>query len=371
VTIGYYAPLPPARTGVADYAQTLLDALRKHGRVDVNAGRADICLYHLGNNQLHRAIYQRAIVKPGVVVIHDAVLQHFFLGSLTREQYIAEFTYNYGEWARDLATDLWNNRARSAADPRCFDHPMLRRIAERSLAIVVHNPAAAEMVRAHNPSANIVEIPHLFEAPAIPSFDEIRNVRAELGISEKTFLFGVFGHLRESKRVLSVLRSFAHMRSGLHDVALLIAGECVSSDLERAMQPWLTEPGVIRRGYVDVAQFWRHVYATDACINLRYPLAGETSGIAIRFMGCGRPVVMTRSSESSRLPDTACLKVETGLLEEPMLMEYMIWLSRFRNDATEIGLRGEAHIREHHNIDAVARRYWDTLVSLMQSNVRV
>jgi hypothetical protein len=31
----------------------------------------------------------------------------------------------------------------------------------------------------------------------------------------------------------------------------------------------------------------------DACINLRYPAAGETSGIAIRLMGIGKPVLLT------------------------------------------------------------------------------
>jgi hypothetical protein len=85
VKVGYFSPLPPARTGVADYAATLLRALRKHGTVEPDAPKADVNLYQLGNNQLHREIYARALAIPGVVVLHDAVLQHFFLGSLTQE----------------------------------------------------------------------------------------------------------------------------------------------------------------------------------------------------------------------------------------------------------------------------------------------
>jgi len=80
VTVGFDAPLPPARTGVADYAAALLSALRRRGTVEVNPRRADVWLYHLGNNQLHRDIYRRALARPGIVVLHDAVLQHFFLG---------------------------------------------------------------------------------------------------------------------------------------------------------------------------------------------------------------------------------------------------------------------------------------------------
>jgi hypothetical protein len=110
--------------------------------------RCDVALYHLGNNPLHREIYRRALAEPGVVVLHDAVLHHFFLGALDRAAYIDEFVYNYGEWHRGLAReDLWRARASSGFDRRYFDYPMLKRIAERSRAVVVHNPAAARMVR--------------------------------------------------------------------------------------------------------------------------------------------------------------------------------------------------------------------------------
>src|SRR5689334_19769616 len=103
--------MPPARTGVADYARALLDRLRRHGAVEVNARRASIHLYHLGNNALHKAIYRRALARPGVAVLHDAVLHHFFLGSLAQSEYLDEFVFNYGEWHRDFARGMWRGRA--------------------------------------------------------------------------------------------------------------------------------------------------------------------------------------------------------------------------------------------------------------------
>ena len=53
--VGYFSPLPPARTGVADYASALLHALRRVSTVEVNASRPDVNLYHVGNNQLQWA----------------------------------------------------------------------------------------------------------------------------------------------------------------------------------------------------------------------------------------------------------------------------------------------------------------------------
>src|SRR5580698_6501459 len=182
--------MPSAPTGVADYAAALFTAMRAIGELSLNAP-GEVNLYHLGNNQLHREIYTRAIDHPGVAVLHDAVLHHFFLGSLTEQEYIDEFAYNYD--SRDLPREMWSARARSAAGPRYFAYPMLKRIALRSKALIVHNPAAANAIRHHAPDARIFEIPHLFVPPSISP----RPVEIE----PRTFLVSVFGHMRESKRL--------------------------------------------------------------------------------------------------------------------------------------------------------------------------
>jgi glycosyltransferase involved in cell wall biosynthesis len=365
--VGFFSPLPPARTGVADYSAALLRALQKLGKVAVNAGDADIALYHIGNNQFHRDIYQRALEAPGVVVLHDAVLQHFFLGSVSERDYVAEFVYNYGGWNQDLARDLWRYRARSAADPQYFRYPMLRRIAERSLAVIVHNRRAGEMVREHAPGAVIREIPHLWEPPPLIADFEVIRMRAGLGLRPHTFLFGVFGHLRESKRLPNVLRAFERA-SGAVDIALLIAGEFVSEDLARSLEPVLTTAGILRVGYTKESDFWRYAAAVDACINLRYPAAGETSGIAIRLMGIGKPVIVTAACETSGFPESACLRVDSGVGEEELLANYMVWLASFPDDARAIGRRASAHIGEFHAVERIARLYWQVLTDCYHRN---
>jgi glycosyltransferase involved in cell wall biosynthesis len=360
VKAGFFSPLPPARTGVADYSAALLRQLQKLGDAQVNAVDADVFLYHLGNNHLHREIYSRALKHPGVAVLHDAVLHHFFLGTLSETEYIQEFTYNYGAWAEEQARDLWRTRARSGTDPRYFRYPMLKRIAETSQAIIVHNPAALEMVRRHAPAAVIYEVPHLFEPPALPPQYQVERLRARLGLSRQTLLCGVFGHLRESKRILPTLRAFATAQRET-DVALLVAGEFVSSDLARACAPLLEARGIIRIGYIPEDQFWLWAAATDVCINLRYPPAGETSGIAIRLMGIGKPVMVTAGQETARFPQAACVRVDPGEAEEEMLAAYLMWLARNPEDARAIGQNAQAYVLEQHAADRVGTLYWDIL----------
>jgi len=361
VTVGFYAPLPPARSGVADYAAALLGALRRLGPVKVNSSRADVCLYHLGNNPLHGEIYRESLNRPGVAVLHDAVLHHFFLGCLDRDAYVEEFVHNYGEWSRGLALELWAGRMRSAQDPRYFQYAMLRRAAERARVVIVHNPAAAKIVAAHAPAARVIEIPHLSCPPELPPLSEVIRFRQASGLGPHTFLFGVFGHLRESKRVVALLRAFQALRRRRLDVALLVAGESVSPDLERTVAPLLAQPGILRIGYTPEREFWRLASAVDACVNLRYPAAGETSGVTIRLMGIGKPVLMSAGEETARFPETACLRVDHGLAEADMLTEYMMWLAGDREAAAEIGRRGASCIREHHSLESVARRYWEVL----------
>jgi len=369
LTVGYFSPLPPARTGVADYSAELLRALEPLGSVKVNAREADVPLYRLGNNPMHREIYGEALTNPGVAVLHDAVLHHFFLGGENEKEYVAEFVYNYGHWSEDLARELWRRRSRSAADPEYFRYPMIKRVVERSRAVIVHNPRAAALVHEHVRGTTVHEIPMLFTLPAeMPSPAEVIRWRAKLGIAPHTFLAGVFGHLRESKRLLALLRAFQRARRAV-DMRLLVAGDFVSSDLARSVEPLLADDaGILRIGYLDEREFWQCASAVDACINLRYPMAGETSAIAIRLMGLGKTVLLSAGDETSRFPEAACVRIDPGQAEEEMLVEYLVWLARCPGDTRAIGQRAAEHIREHHAPAHVAELYWRALQGCYHKN---
>ena len=294
-------------------------------------------------------------------MLHDAVLNHFFLGQLSETQYVDEFVYNYGEWNRGLGRDLWRGRANSAADERYFRYPMLKRAAERACAMVVHNPAAAAAVKEHAGGARVVEIPHLFAPPQLPDEAGVLRYRASLGVDPAAFLFGVFGYLRESKRVPAVLEAFAAVHAQVPRTRLLIAGQFVSTDLARAVAPLLDTPGVLRLPYLAEREFWLAARAVDACINLRSPSAGESSGIAVRMMGIGKPVLLTEGSESAPFPEDACLRIAPGPGERDSLRHHMVLLTSVAGVAQTIGLRGAGHIGAHHRVEQIGKRYWDLL----------
>jgi glycosyltransferase involved in cell wall biosynthesis len=343
-TLGFHSPMPPARTGVADYSAALVAALREQGQAVSVGGEGGVNIYHAGNNPLHHDIHQSALRRPGVLVIHDAVLHHYYLGLGDEESYTSEFIYNYGEWNRGLARQLWQGRGRSGSDPLYFEYPMLRRLAESARLVVVHNPGAAALVRAHAPDVRVEEVPHLFAEPPTADPYRVNELRHAWNLRPAELVFGVFGHLRESKRVAAILAAAQTVGA-----RLLVAGDFVSGDYARTMEPLLrSHPSVIRVPFLSDADFWHYARAVDVCINLRYPSAGETSGVAVRLMGIGKAVILSGGLETSRFPEGTCLRVDAGLAEQELLAAYLRMLQQTPSAARRIGEAAREYVTRVH-----------------------
>ena len=116
-----------------------------------------------------------------------------------------------------------------------------------------------------------------------------------------------------------------------------------------------------RTGYLDDAAFHLAAAAVDCCINLRYPLAGETSGIAVRLMGIGKPVIVTEGAETGDIPATACFRVQPGVAEAHELLHHMMLASEYPALAQEAGRHASRHIERYHSLTSAGALYWKTL----------
>lgn len=361
VSFGWYAPQPGSHTGVADYAETLRIALNDLGL------RTSLNIYHLGNNAVHAAIYDEALKKPGAVVLHDAVLHHFLLGRLDREAYTDEFVFNYGEWQRPLAEELWQGRAAAPVDPRYFAYPLVKRAVLSAKVVIAHNRAAARIALEHG-ARSVHVIPHF--APGAPAADRGRALafRRRHSIAPASFLFGIFGYLRETKRVIPVIHAFNRLRAvhpAVHpNVELLIAGEAVSAGFARSVAIESCAPGIFRVPFLSESELRDATGAVDCCINLRYPAAGESSGITTRMAAAGVPLILTENEESAELPDVACLRVRPGIAEAADLFDHMSLMACFPRLARDIGTQGQRYIRERHSLSNVAQKFRDVICSL-------
>src|SRR5579884_3589236 len=113
--IAFFSPLPPEKSGIADYSAALLEPLSRLADVDTFTGRPrhfdraryDVCLYQIGNNPYHAAAYETALEHPGVVVIHEANLHHLIADLTIRrgdwDAYLREVEYDGGKEALEYA----------------------------------------------------------------------------------------------------------------------------------------------------------------------------------------------------------------------------------------------------------------------------
>ncbi len=82
--LAFISPMPPSKSGIADYSAALLAALERLVDITVVPGesarfdpaRFDLALYQIGNNPCHGFAYKLALENPGVVVLHEPNLHH-------------------------------------------------------------------------------------------------------------------------------------------------------------------------------------------------------------------------------------------------------------------------------------------------------
>jgi glycosyltransferase involved in cell wall biosynthesis len=115
--------------------------------------------------------------------------------------------------------------------------------------------------------------------------------------------------------------------------------------------------GVVRLDYVAERELWAQLDACDVCVSLRWPTMGETSGIAIRALSIGTPLVVSDVGWFADLPDEVAVKVPVDEREVDVLAAQ---LERLVGD---VGLRKRMsaaaleYVRREHDLGRVAEAY--------------
>jgi glycosyltransferase involved in cell wall biosynthesis len=358
--VAYYSPMPPSRSGIADYSALLLPELAK--RIDVVVARpgrfkrdpaADIALYHVGNDaEAHGWIVEALRRRPGVVVLHDFVLHHLVVGlTFARGDaagYLAAMEREGGLVGRLLAYAVLDNKLPPLWETRPEDYPLTGEILRDATGLIVHSHYVEDRVRATGYTGPIVRIPH----PAWP-VPEIERVRVD-----GDPVFGCFGHLNETKRINELVAAFARVRERHPKARLLLVGS-LAVRLARLELP----EGVEHRDYVPEDELWSLMAACDAIVGLRSPTMGETSGSVIRALSLGKPLVVSDVGWFAELPDEAVIKVPVDEREEDTLAAALEALTD-ENVRAAMGAAAKELVEREHRLDRVAEAYTAALEEL-------
>lgn len=172
--IAVLTPLPPSRSGVADFSAATLAALADHADIHVftdtvlpRASRAyrsvspisqayamrdqfDATISVLGNSDYHLSIYRYLLERGGAAIAHDARMLHFYVGclGLKRTLQVARAEGESGADAAAVATWMQDQDAL----PILF----LSEIAAAARPLFVHSRLTADLIGRHYRATPIV-----------------------------------------------------------------------------------------------------------------------------------------------------------------------------------------------------------------------
>jgi glycosyltransferase involved in cell wall biosynthesis len=356
VKVAYYSPLPPSRSGIADYSALLLPALRE--RIDVvtaqpgkRAPDADIALYHVGNDpDAHGWIVDALLQRRGVVVLHEYVLHHLIAGiTIGRRKpraYLDAMERELGVAGRLLGLGVLDNLLPLLWETQPERFPLSGVVLDAADGLIVHSNYVAQRARDAGYQGRLWRIPH----PAWPmgAIEPAADVAGDP-------LIGCFGFLNMNKRIPQLLEAFASFRRNRPGARLLLAGGSGERfDVDRRLERLGLTDGVVRMDYIPEERMWSLMAACDVLVNLRYPTMGETSGSVIRALSLGRPLIVSDVGWFSELPDGAVLKIPVDEYEVATLEAA---LALAVEHGPELGAAARAHLEREHSLPHVADAY--------------
>ena len=360
--VAFLSPLPPARSGIADYSEALVEALKPLVDLEIvssaaqrfDPSQSDIAVYQIGNNAHHDFVYEGALKHPGVVVMHEANLHHLITDLTIRrndwDAYIAECEYNGGEPARDFALRV---RALEVG-PDYEGVSMTRRLLESARGVIVHSRYMRDGMRAAGFRGPIAVIQH---GAWIPPVDRMAY-RHRLGVDETIPLIGIFGFLKPYKRIAESLRAFRRLVRAAPTAKMLLAGETHPElPVESMIRSMGIEANARVIGFAPIHDFVGYLAACDIVLNLRYPTVGESSGTLLRSLGLGKAVLVSEIGSFQEFPDDVCIKVPVGAGEEDLIFEYLNLLVSRPEVTRALGARAREYVATKCNWNLVAKKY--------------
>ncbi len=335
--VDFVSPLPPVRSGIADYSVDLLEELaprcdlrlvrlpgqevavdvrRRHRVIDVDAfdpaGR--LPFYQMGNNVYHEGVRRLALESPGVLTVHDLRLHHLLVDSTLTfadlDAYVGGLRAEHGwEGAAAAAAIRWGAQGRA----RLFEMPAHRSLLLRQRGLLTHSrwglrfleDELGESAEGRLPPMRRVPMP--MPAPDPPGAEQAAAWRRRAGVPRTAVLIGSLGFQTPIKRTDVLLRLLAE--PGMERVHALVAGEVAPAlDLVALARDLGVRDRLTMTGFLAPETLPTAIAACDLCLNLRYPSAGETSASLLRILALGRPAVVSEYAQFDELPDEVVIK---------------------------------------------------------------
>ncbi len=390
--LAVFTPLPPCRSGVADYNAAFLPWLARHFEIDLyvdgyevenDALRAqfrifdhrefasrrtdyDAAIYDLGNSAFHTYILDALARFPGIVVLHDAYLSGLYryaeFHDGRRGLFSGAMLHSHGPRARRYLAPVQGNP--DPAEAATVHLPATKAVLERAIGLISHSPFNSKFARSHYPEgfpAPYRIVPQMISPATLASPEERAAARSALGIANDAFVVCSFGHVAWNKCGGTLLAAFEASALGAHSSArLAFVGEPTrdrfGDELRDAIATSPCSARVAVTGYVDGETYGQYLAACDVAVQLRIQSRGGTPKAVLDCMARGVPVILNDAASYTDYPADVVVKLpatpDAGILAAA--------LDRMHSNPDErarIGRRGREHVARVNDPECVAARY--------------
>jgi glycosyltransferase involved in cell wall biosynthesis len=379
VKLNLFSPLPPTKSEIARQAINLLPLLARQAEVVVwsseaqwhpeaeahatvrsydarhppwrEINEADVTFYQMGNDpRYHHAIWRISQQHPGIVILHDLKLQHFFSGlvfhelGLDRRHYLELVERHHGPGGRVLAESHMSGLISiEEMAERC---PLTGGATENALAVIVHSEAAFRSLAGETP---VAYLPLGVGAP-LPETAPIDSARPNAD-AYRISVFGFLGPNRRLPALLRALSSFGQRDRFRLDIYGTIEGE---EKIHQLMAQLGLNELVTLHGFVPDEQLDEALRRTDLVINMRYPSMGEASASQLHLWQYSLPALVTRTAWYETLPANTVAFVRPESEHEDIQAHLAAFLAE-PEKYRELGRNGRRHVIQNHSIETYAR----------------
>lgn len=390
--LAYVSPLPPERTGIADYSAELLPALAEHYDIEVvvaqdridepwvnryakvrdvswlraHVSDIDRVLYQFGNSPFHYHMLPLLREIPGIVVLHD-----FFLSSL-----MAWLENNAGSenaWTDALYSAHGYGAVRERyrnAEAAKREYPVNFSAFQNAKGVIVHSEYAKKLVRQWygEEFAAALEVIPLLRSPA-GTFDKM-SARKKLNIKNDDFVVCSFGFLDPTKLNHRLLNSWLNSELASDErCKLIFVGENHGGDYGSSLLQSIKSRGLGSRiritGYASPDEFRQYLRATDVAVQLRTRSRGETSAAVLDCMNHAVPLIANANGSVAELdPETIWMLPDE--FDDGELIEALETLWRDPERRRSLGKRACETILNRHAPAECSRRYTEAIERFYQ-----
>jgi glycosyltransferase involved in cell wall biosynthesis len=373
--LAFVSPLPPEKSGIADYSAELLPELGRHYDIDVvlqqaslgaswvaanctvrsaawfdmHADEYDRIVYQFGNSPYHEHMFALLARHPGVVVLHD-----FFLSGAVA------YCCESGRLPGGFAGALYDSHGYAAlADEKrigreavVWKYPCNKQVLDRALGVIVHSRFAMKLADTWYGPGAARDWRYIPLARAQPPAVGRQAARERLGIADTTFLVCSLGMLWPSKLNDRLLDAW--LGSPLAEdpsCRLVFVGENPSTDyrnnLVRSIRDSPFGDRVRITGFVSRPRYEDYLAASDMAVQLRALSRGETSASVLDCLVRGVPTIANVNGSVAELPDEALLKIPDEF-SQAELVNALIQLWRDPGLRAQLSRSGSDHVRTVH-----------------------